>query len=104
MKVIFRKNALLFECPAQECGLVRIPLEGEPKWKWNGSVDNPTLSPSVRITWDFGEPPNVKHNQCHFVIENGIIKFDNDCTHELKGQKVPMLELAEDFLQFHGID
>jgi hypothetical protein len=79
---------------------VRVPLEGEPHWSWSGSFEKPTITPSVKITWDFGEPPNQIHNCCHFNITDGIIEFCNDCTHELKGQKVPMVDVSQDFEKF----
>ena len=101
-KVILRKGNLFFECPAQDCGLVRVPVvDGqEHKWTWNGSLDKPTLQPSVKITWDFGEPP--KFNCCHFMVIEGVIHFQNDCTHELNNQVVPMLDITEEFKQYLG--
>lgn len=100
MKMVLRKDALYFECPAQNCGLVRVPLKGEPRWTWNGSLDKPTLAPSVRISWDFGEAPNRTHNCCHFNITDGVIQFAADSTHELKGQNVPMADVTAEFQQF----
>jgi hypothetical protein len=96
-KVVLRNNTLLFECPASICGTVRVPLQGEPHWNWNGSLDAPTLTPSVRITWDWGEPPNHVHNCCHFNITDGSIQFHGDCTHELKGKTIAMADVTEEF-------
>jgi hypothetical protein len=100
VKVVLRKNALYFECPAQNCGNVRVPLDGEPHWNWNGSLDKPTITPSVKIQWDFGEEPNRTHNICHFNVIDGVLHFCADCTHELKGQKIPMPDVAPDFEKF----
>jgi hypothetical protein len=54
----------------------------------------------VKITWNFGEPPNTTHNCCHFNVTEGFIQFHADCTHELKGQRVPMSDVTERFLDF----
>lgn len=103
MKVVLRGNSLYFECPASSCGTVRIPVQATPGskesiWKWNGSLDKPTLHPSIKKTWDFG--PQRKHNVCHFWIKDGVIQFLADCTHELKGQSVPMNDVTDEFLKF----
>lgn len=100
MKVLLHKGYLYWECPAQNCGLVRIPVEGDRKWTWNGNLDKPTLAPSVRITWDFGVAPNRVSNCCHFNVTDGQIVFHDDCTHELKGKTLAMPDLTEDVLRF----
>jgi Family of unknown function (DUF6527) len=102
MKAVLRKNALFFECPAKSCGLVRVPIKATPGkdgpiWSWNGSLDKPTLTPSVRISWDFSEGRDRKHNCCHFHVIDGVFHFHADCTHELKGQKVPMPDVTDEF-------
>lgn len=38
-------------------------------------------------------PPYV----CHCFIRNGMIEFLTDCTHNLAGQTVPMVDLPEWF-------
>jgi hypothetical protein len=107
MKMILRKGNLYWECPAPNCGLVRIPVEGstsgETKWAWNGSLDKPTLTPSVKVTWDFGDPP-ATHNCCHFNVTDGVIHFHGDCTHDMKNQTIPMPEITEEFRVFLGDD
>lgn len=93
MKVLLRKGFLHWECPASICGHVRVPVEGQKAWEWNGSLDLPTISPSVKVDWYFGEAPNKQIFCCHCIITEGVITFCGDCTHELANQKVVMLDI-----------
>lgn len=93
IKVIHKDGHLQWECPASICGNVRIPVEGPKAWQWNGSLDSPTITPSVKVDWYFGEEPNKQTFCCHCTIADGLVSFCADCTHELAGQTVPMLEV-----------
>ena len=71
-------------------GLIALPVilsgtrSGTGCWTWNGSTDAPTLRPSILITG---------HNfRCHSWINDGAAQFLDDCSHELKGQTVPLLD------------
>lgn len=74
------------------CGSMHmIPTDGSKGWKWNGDVDNPTISPSVRAVWQHGEQRISKC--CHFFVVDGKINFCGDCTHDYSGkQGVEMIE------------
>lgn len=61
---------------------------GTPNWTWNGSVTAPTLRPSV-LTKD------GQGAVCHSWITDGRIQFLDDCTHELRGQTLELLEVNE---------
>jgi hypothetical protein len=92
MKLKYLDGTVTFECPG--CGSWHcVPVEGARKWTWNGSVDLPSLVPSLMVTWDYGDPP--VHRICHTVVTDGKIAFQHDCTHELRGQTVAMLEIAD---------
>lgn len=78
---------LTWMCPACKSGH-GVPVD---RWQWNNSVDTPTLTPSVKVTWTYGEPPT--NHCCHFVMTDGKIAFCSDCTHKLAGVTVDM----EDF-------
>jgi hypothetical protein len=80
-------GTLTWMCPACQSGH-GVPID---RWTWNGSLDKPTLSPSVRVSWNYGDPP--KEHCCHFIMTDGNIAFCGDCTHAMAGQTVPM----EDF-------
>jgi hypothetical protein len=82
-------ETLLFDCPGcgflHACGIVGRP---RPLWQWNGSVETPTLAPSVSVTWTQREKPQ----RCHSFVRDGNIQFLADCTHALAGQTVPLPE------------
>lgn len=71
----------LIDCPG--CGMSHL---FDNRWNFNGDVDKPTFTPSMLARW----PEN---NVCHSFVTDGKIKFLNDCTHDLKGQEVEMLDL-----------
>lgn len=95
MKIINNDSLLSFHCPGcRSKHFVNIATEmlPLPTWSWNGSVETPTLSPSVLVTYDGrdagidGAPPSV----CHSFVTDGQIKFLSDCTHDLAGQTVTL--------------
>ena len=59
-------------------------------WYWNGSVDRPTFTPSLLVSYNGsdagidGAPPAI----CHSFVTDGRIQFLGDCTHALAGQTV----------------
>ena len=53
-----------------------------PKWRFEGTVDEPTFMPSMNIT-------SARH-RCHSFVEKGKIRFLGDCAHDLKGQTVEL--------------
>jgi hypothetical protein len=88
-----------FYCPGcKELHCVPVvPGARRPNWEWNGSLDTPTLSPSIlRRTGPFPEDakvPNLNAERlqvCHSFVREGHIQFLSDCTHELAGQTVPL--------------
>jgi len=52
---------------------------------WSGNVDKPTLKPSIKTT--------CNNTVCHSFVNNGIIEFLGDCTHEFKNKKVELLNI-----------
>jgi hypothetical protein len=60
--------------------------QGTGNWTWNGDTEKPTLRPSI-LTSD-GE----RGTRCHSWVTDGNVQFLDDCTHELKGQTLPLLE------------
>lgn len=70
-----------------------IPLEkGEPRtnWGWNGSVDSPTIRPSILVNVGRKNPTIPI---CHSYITDGKIQFLSDCTHPLAGQTIELKAL-----------
>lgn len=56
-----------------------------PCWSWNGDMEKPTLKPSILTTGG-----NWK---CHTFVNDGLVQFLGDCTHELAGKTVELLEV-----------
>lgn len=78
-------------CPGCEGGH-GVPVNGHKSgngWEWNGSLNSPTLKPSVLVNVG-GSNPTAPI--CHTFITDGKIQFLNDCTHALAGQTVPIPE------------
>jgi hypothetical protein len=53
-------------------------------WSFDGDFENPTFSHSVLVEYPWGE--NREWKRCHSYIEDGKIRFLNDCTHEYAGE------------------
>jgi hypothetical protein len=68
-----------------------IPVEGPHGWQWNGSHTVPTFSPSILVTW--GAHSGRSERRCHSFIVDGKWQFLADCTHDLAGKTVPMVDL-----------
>lgn len=63
--------------------------EGTPNWTWNGSVESPTVRPSVLTRGSDAAGDHV----CHSWINDGRVQFLADCSHELAGQTLDLLDL-----------
>lgn len=63
--------------------------KGTGNWTWNGSVDMPTVRPSVLSR---GADVNGEH-VCHSWINDGKVQFLGDCSHELAGKTVDLLDV-----------
>lgn len=88
-------------------GLLTLPVirsgtrEGTGCWTWNGDTEKPTLRPSV-LTQGCEKPTDQeletrnfvrREFRCHTWVNDGQAQFLDDCTHELRGQTVDMLEV-----------
>lgn len=79
------RDKLAFFCPG--CENVHAVVIGDDGWEFNSDYENPTFNPSVLV--DKEDPERI----CHSRIEDGKIKFYNDCHHELAGQVVELPEV-----------
>lgn len=106
---IAENNIVMFGCPGcKERHQLRIKVEGSGSgWSFNNNFDRPTFYPSVLVRsghyaeshakdgncWcnyekRFGEKSPFKCYVCHSYVEDGQIRFLDDCTHELAGKTV----------------
>lgn len=64
------------------------------RWRWNGDVMRPTITPSLHIR--FNMPDMVGYNSecksvvCHSIITDGMISYCGDTTHDLCGRTVEL--------------
>jgi len=79
------KGTYIFDCPGCKCSHAYY-TSGPVKWGFNGDVNNPTFTPSLKNTYPDGKV-------CHLFVKNGKIEYCGDCFHELKGQTVEMEEI-----------
>lgn len=101
-------GSIYFDCPGCTFGHC-LPIGGGvgPRWQWNGSLDKPTISPSIlargveRLTEEetaiilAGGNVAPRPSVCHSFVTDGRIQFLGDCTHALAGQTVD-LQPSED--------
>jgi hypothetical protein len=59
-----------------------------PVWTWNGDTEKVTLKPSIRSQG--GRDGKVV---THVWVNDGMVQFLGDCTHELANQTLPLLEV-----------
>lgn len=82
-----------FLCPGCTCDH-SIPTVGPNTWGFNGDLERPTFTPSLKVTYggpDADTAPELTAC-CHSFIEGGRIRFLGDCTHALKDQTVDLPE------------
>jgi len=68
-------------CPG--CGQVHF---FDKRWTFNGDYDYPTFSPSHRIFHYINKDGSIATTGCHITITNGVVKFHDDCNHDLAGK------------------
>lgn len=82
-------DVVIFFCPgcqAEHAFRIKGPA---PVWTWKGSVDRPTLKPSLL----YQAVPGVRP-RCHCLVKDGRIEFLRDCEHSLAGKTVSMSRLV----------
>lgn len=65
-----------------------IPV-GNTGWSWNLCLERVTLHPSIRTIYPHADGEIL----CHSFVRDGVVEFLSDCTHELAGKNVPLLEV-----------
>jgi hypothetical protein len=92
--------SLKFQCPGCNCEhSVWTQGQGVPLWGWNGSLDKPTITPSILRHGPqrdaFGNYTGGSEAVCHSFVIDGRIQFCDDSTHPLKGQTVELPEYED---------
>lgn len=100
-------NHLSHWCPAcKEMHGFTIKNDKGPSWTWDGNIDAPTFSPSMLIRWGKHCDPKCEYEGgvCHYILTAGIINYCGDCTHDMKGQSVPMIPIPDHLKDFDAKD
>lgn len=73
-------------CTACGCAHVFKDKGNKPIWSFDGNMEKPTVTPSLKVT-------GGKHGNefvCHFHVKEGRIEYCGDCTHKLAGKVLPL--------------
>ena len=89
-KIIINGDNVRYYCPGCQHDHA-VPAK---RWNFNGNVDKPTLSPSVRHFIPAGEH-GPEQTTCHYFVRNGVIQYCGDCQHDLAGKHVPMKDMDD---------
>lgn len=109
---VAKDGNILFYCPGcKEMHSIYVDEKYSYHWNFNNNYDKPTFSPSVLIqsghyangynsdkcwcTWNKEHPDKpapFKCGVCHSFVTDGRIQYLSDCTHELAGQTVDMVD------------
>lgn len=82
--------------PTEEIGLTSLPVitkgtrKGTNAWTWNGSLDKPTIRPSVRTAYP---RENGEMTEVHFWLNDGICDCLSDCKDGNSGKKIELINL-----------
>lgn len=60
-------------------------------WTWNGSVEAPTLRPSI-LSSGTSFLSDGEH-RCHSWVNDGSVIFLDDCSHDLAGKTMDLLDV-----------
>ncbi len=86
-------DSLAFICPGcfemmDGAGLHMLPVnttEKSPAWTWDGSLEFPTLTPSILT--------RIGDKVCHSYLTAGKLIYLDDCNHSLAGKHVRLPNL-----------
>ena len=89
VKILKSDNSLRYKfiCPACNCDHII-----NDTWQFNGDLENPTFSPSIKVDGFLGfKDEQPVYGTCHSFVRDGKITYCDDCTHDLKNQTVELL-------------
>ena len=76
-------------------GLHMLPVNTTkklPSWNWDGNLEVPSLSPSIKTEW--GNNSSGLH-VCHSYLTQGVFNYLSDCTHSFVNQQIPLPDLPD---------
>lgn len=94
MKILSNKLAQGMPCyPLVFCPGCNEIHVFDQRWTWDGNTNEPTFSPSMLSRSP--DHVDITKQVCHSFLKKGVWQFLSDCTHELAGQNVPMINLPD---------
>ena len=85
-----------FWCPGCKTNhrfVTKLPTgETGPTWTFNGDLEKPTFAPSLLCNGRTTPDPERGVHRCHLFLQEGMVHYLGDCTHELAGQTIPVQE------------
>jgi hypothetical protein len=63
---------------------------GAMTWAFNGDMAAPSFTPSLLNTCE--KHPDPKQRRCHLFVTAGKIIYCNDCSHDMSGQTVDLVD------------
>ena len=84
------EDKLFFYCPG--CGMHHA---FDKRWTFDGNFEQPTFSPSLLVKFPWWNGEKRIDMVCHSFIKAGKIEYLGDCTHELKGKTIEMVDAYE---------
>lgn len=78
-----------FYCPGCKHEHTYSIFQDGSQWQFNGNMENPSFTPSLLNTMrdEKGKATSI----CHLFVTDGKIIYCGDCTHELAGKTVPLV-------------
>lgn len=105
--VIETQTGWMIRC--QACQWHEFPKIGQSSanWSFNGDMERPTFSPSMNQMTNSPDSkyynPECESSRCHFILREGIIQYCDDCTHELRGQSLPLQPWDETKIKYYDM-
>ena len=89
----YHRNCLVY-CPA-----CRQSHTFDERWKFNGDQEKPTFEGSMLVKGEryLRDEKRTLKFVCHSFLRDGVWEFLGDCTHEMAGKKVPMIDFPENY-------
>lgn len=64
-----------------------------PAWSFNGDINSPTFTPSIYINTSREIDGKSVPHCCHYFMQDGILRYCGDSTHDFAGKNVPLPDL-----------
>lgn len=98
-KIIEREGQMYLYFQPEGMHVLNLPVitkgsrDKHNAWTWNGSLEKPTVRPSVLHTYSKSyKPGEYKEIKIHFWLNDGVCKCLNDCTDGNAGKLLDLVD------------